>query len=66
MFYFTLLVACNIAPDCETCVTQSDNFDCKWCPAVHRCSDGLDWYRQDWRNKGCHNLVGQGHDLQPS
>nr|XP_022309896.1 plexin domain-containing protein 2-like isoform X3 [Crassostrea virginica] len=47
------LITCNIAKDCTTCLTQDDSFDCKWCPKVQRCSDGIDWLRQEWRDKGC-------------
>lgn len=47
------LATCNIAKDCNTCLTQDDSFDCKWCPQVSRCSDGIDWKRQEWRDRGC-------------
>ncbi|XP_061186138.1 plexin domain-containing protein 2-like isoform X2 [Saccostrea echinata] len=47
------LATCNIAKDCNTCLTQDDSFDCKWCPQVSRCSDGIDWLRQEWRDRGC-------------
>ncbi|XP_060086155.1 plexin domain-containing protein 2-like [Ylistrum balloti] len=44
---------CNLLMDCETCVTDELGFDCKWCGEVQRCSDGVDWNRQTWRDKGC-------------
>ncbi|XP_062577377.1 plexin domain-containing protein 1-like [Saccostrea cucullata] len=47
------LKTCNIAKDCTTCLTQDDSFDCKWCPMVGRCSDGLDWLRQEWLDQDC-------------
>lgn len=47
------LTTCNIAKDCYTCLSQDDNFDCKWCQKVRRCSDGIDWLRQEWRDQGC-------------
>ncbi|XP_065929802.1 plexin domain-containing protein 2 isoform X4 [Magallana gigas] len=47
------LTTCNIAKDCFTCLSQDDNFDCKWCQKVRRCSDGIDWLRQEWRDQGC-------------
>ncbi|XP_056007924.1 plexin domain-containing protein 2-like isoform X2 [Ostrea edulis] len=47
------LQTCNLATDCNSCLTQKDSFDCKWCPQVSRCSDGMDWLRQEWRDKGC-------------
>ncbi|XP_070212759.1 plexin domain-containing protein 2-like isoform X2 [Littorina saxatilis] len=48
------LPTCNVITDCGTCAQHSNvKFDCKWCNRVSRCSDGLDWYRQDWEKKGC-------------
>ncbi|XP_062595413.1 plexin domain-containing protein 1-like [Saccostrea cucullata] len=47
------LKTCNIAKDCATCLTQDDSFDCKWCPMVGRCSDGIDWLRQEWLGQDC-------------
>ncbi|XP_033761935.1 plexin domain-containing protein 2-like isoform X2 [Pecten maximus] len=44
---------CNLLTDCEMCVTDELGFDCKWCGEVQRCSDGVDWNRQTWRDKGC-------------
>ncbi|KAK7477956.1 hypothetical protein BaRGS_00030785, partial [Batillaria attramentaria] len=45
---------CNIIGDCETCAKHENvKFDCKWCDKVQRCSDGMDWYRQDWEKQGC-------------
>ncbi|KAK3108195.1 hypothetical protein FSP39_002932 [Pinctada imbricata] len=55
------LTTCNIAKDCETCVTQDDEFNCKWCGKLKRCSDGIDWKRQEWRNSGCENLSGSAN-----
>lgn len=49
-FYF---VACNLATNCDECVTSIQDFECSWCPGVWRCSDGIDWYRQEWRNTEC-------------
>lgn len=54
------LTACNIAKDCYTCLSQDDNFDCKWCQKVRRCSDGIDWLRQEWRDQGCEIQVHSG------
>lgn len=51
------LPTCNVATSCESCVTQGTSFDCKWCPAVSRCSDGIDWYRQEWLNSDCTRLI---------
>lgn len=54
------LTACNIAKDCYTCLSQDDSFDCKWCQKVRRCSDGIDWLRQEWRDQGCEIQVNRG------
>lgn len=50
------LPTCNLAEDCSSCINQKINFDCSWCPAVQRCSDGIDWQRQDWFLNKCHKL----------
>lgn len=61
IFLFEIsLTACNIAKDCYTCLSQDDNFDCKWCQKVKRCSDGIDWLRQEWRDQGCEIQVHRG------
>lgn len=26
---------------------------CRWCPAVGRCSEGIDRHRQEWKDSGC-------------
>ncbi|KAL5006430.1 hypothetical protein ScPMuIL_015236 [Solemya velum] len=52
------LTTCNVASDCYTCVSQKIGFDCTWCPQISRCSDGLDWHRQEWLEKGCLDLDG--------
>ncbi|KAK3589610.1 hypothetical protein CHS0354_043070 [Potamilus streckersoni] len=44
---------CNIARDCDTCLNQKTNFTCKWCGIVNRCSDSVDWHRQEWLDNGC-------------
>ncbi|XP_076465802.1 plexin domain-containing protein 1-like [Babylonia areolata] len=48
------LPTCNTISDCSTCTAHVGvKFQCKWCERVSRCSDGLDWYRQDWEKQGC-------------
>ena len=32
------------------------NFDCGWCNAVGRCSDGIDRHRQSWIDNGCNEM----------
>ncbi|XP_025095120.1 plexin domain-containing protein 2-like isoform X2 [Pomacea canaliculata] len=52
------LPTCNTIEDCKTCTEHVNvNFDCKWCEKVSRCSDGLDWNRQNWIEQGCTNLA---------
>ena len=49
----TPLPTCNTATDCETCLTMTTDFTCKWCSAVRRCSGGLDRYRDVWLKADC-------------
>ncbi|XP_076094788.1 plexin domain-containing protein 2-like isoform X1 [Mytilus galloprovincialis] len=51
------LLTCNVASDCEECIQQNANFECKWCSAISRCSDGIDWHRQEWMKAGCTSLA---------
>jgi len=52
--YFTPLPTCVTLKDCESCVTSTiANFECRWCDAVKRCSDGFDRHRQDWLLNKC-------------
>ena len=44
----TPLPTCNTATDCDTCKTIKTGFNCMWCPAVNRCSDGIDRHRDEW------------------
>ncbi|XP_021367477.1 plexin domain-containing protein 1-like [Mizuhopecten yessoensis] len=52
---------CNLLTDCDTCVTDKLGFDCKWCGEIQRCSDGVDWNRQSWRDKGCTTKAGNAN-----
>ena len=54
---FDLLPNCVQFHTCESCI-NSPNFNytlfqCKWCPAIQRCSDSFDWYRQSWLVANC-------------
>ena len=51
--YMYIFSACNLASDCETCITLNTTFDCKWCDTIQRCSDGIDRHRKDWLNNNC-------------
>ncbi|KAJ8314112.1 hypothetical protein KUTeg_008673 [Tegillarca granosa] len=48
---------CNLAKDCQSCVSLTGQFTCKWCERVQRCSNGFDWYHQEWRNAKCKDLA---------
>lgn len=50
------LPTCNLAESCNSCLNQKINFNCSWCDAVKRCSDGIDWHRQDWFVNRCHRI----------
>jgi len=57
---FTALFTCNQQTNCSSCLLDSSEeseehhrLDCGWCPALNRCSDGMDRKRQDWLNKNC-------------
>lgn len=60
---FKALFTCNKQTNCSACVQdrgEADehgrNLDCGWCPALNRCSDGMDRKRQDWLNKNCDKI----------
>ncbi|KAK6165908.1 hypothetical protein SNE40_022722 [Patella caerulea] len=51
------LPTCNTISDCGECIIhQNVKFQCNWCQKVGRCSDGIDWHRQSWLEKGCKDL----------
>ncbi|XP_052761817.1 plexin domain-containing protein 2-like isoform X7 [Mya arenaria] len=52
---------CNSFNDCESCVTASIGFTCKWCGIIQRCSDSVDWHRQEWLKAGCVHLSGSAN-----
>ncbi|XP_071139427.1 plexin domain-containing protein 2-like [Mytilus edulis] len=47
------LPTCNEATTCENCTSLKIAFNCSWCHAAARCSSGIDWHRQNWRNNRC-------------
>ncbi|XP_013776757.1 plexin domain-containing protein 1-like isoform X2 [Limulus polyphemus] len=51
--YFTALPTCLSFKDCDSCVSANINFNCSWCEAIKRCSDGIDRHRQEWMAQGC-------------
>jgi hypothetical protein len=48
---------CIGAASCTECanVSATSDFECGWCPALSRCSDGIDRRRQEWLRANCHN-----------
>lgn len=52
------LPTCNSFTDCNQCVSQQTDFICFWCDKLSRCSDGLDWKFQEWRDSGCNETGG--------
>ncbi|XP_052091124.1 plexin domain-containing protein 2-like [Mytilus californianus] len=47
------LPTCNEATTCENCTSLNIGFNCSWCHAASKCSSGMDWHRQNWRNNRC-------------
>ncbi|CAB3989314.1 Plexin domain-containing 2 [Paramuricea clavata] len=44
---------CVMFKSCDTCLNTQEKFDCRWCPAIKRCSDGIDRHRSEWVTAGC-------------
>ena len=47
------LPTCNTASSCTECTELKSGFNCSWCPSLSRCSDGIDWNRQEWIDADC-------------
>ncbi|XP_063421294.1 uncharacterized protein LOC134706356 [Mytilus trossulus] len=60
---FHPLPTCNQATSCDHCISRDIDFDCSWCPSVGRCSNGLDWYRQEWSESECLAKAGNTSDI---
>ncbi|XP_052257536.1 plexin domain-containing protein 1-like isoform X4 [Dreissena polymorpha] len=58
------LPTCNQYSECESCVNSKIGFTCKWCGVINRCSDSVDWYRQEWLDQGCVHLSGSANCSQ--
>lgn len=57
---------CNLAKDCQTCVTRDIDFSCQWCSAVQRCSDGTDRGAQTWFRSACYHHATSHCDVAPA
>jgi len=54
VIYFKAILTCNSLTDCQTCTTKLNaTFDCQWCEATKKCSDGYDRHRQEWLKNKC-------------
>lgn len=51
-FRLTPLQTCHSFTDCGSCLENEIKFKCNWCPALNRCSSGVDRKRQEWTNAG--------------
>ncbi|CAG9854725.1 unnamed protein product [Phyllotreta striolata] len=47
------LPTCLDATDCNSCLSRDLKFQCLWCPALNKCSQGFDRHRQTWLAHGC-------------
>jgi len=53
VIYFKAIPTCNSFNDCTSCLTKKVSFECSWCEATKKCSDGYDRHRQDWLKNKC-------------
>ncbi|RZF45769.1 hypothetical protein LSTR_LSTR012941 [Laodelphax striatellus] len=65
VIYLSALPTCLDLKDCDSCLQANNNQEirgaskeydirkCNWCPAVNRCSTGLDRFRQQWLDSEC-------------
>eukprot|EP00043_Microstomoeca_roanoka_P000887 m.29761 g.29761 ORF g.29761 m.29761 type:complete len:491 (-) comp10549_c0_seq1:73-1545(-) len=50
---FEPLPTCGTFRSCDACAHHDTVFDCVWCPALTRCSDGFDRFRDEFVEAGC-------------
>lgn len=54
---FLALDTCNRHKNCTACLAvrpgSPTGLECRWCPELMRCSDGMDRNRQEWLMQGC-------------
>lgn len=53
VLYLTALPTCLKYKDCESCQNSDIGFNCTWCEALGKCSDGLNRHRQEWLRLQC-------------
>lgn len=53
VIYLKAIQTCLVMKNCSDCLTQVSAFDCKWCPDLQQCSNGVFRQRQEWLSKGC-------------
>lgn len=58
VIYLKALPTCLDYTDCESCTNTKNNtsMQCVWCPALQKCSSGVDRHRQAWILKGCNKI----------
>lgn len=54
--FLRAMPTCLSLKGCRQCVTANINFDCVYCAALDRCSDGYDRQRQEWISKHCDSV----------
>lgn len=47
------LPTCLDAQDCNSCLSRKLNYECSWCSAMNKCSQGYDRHRQNWLSYDC-------------
>lgn len=51
---FTPMETCTTRTTCEKCThSPLPGFQCTWCDALNKCSDGVGRHRQSWVKEGC-------------
>lgn len=51
--------SCVTANSCSQCMefARTTEFDCQWCPATTRCSDGVDRHFAEWKLSKCESMA---------
>lgn len=53
VIYLKAIQTCLVMTNCSDCLTQVSAFECKWCPDLQQCSNGVFRQRQEWLSRGC-------------
>ncbi|XP_056642891.1 plexin domain-containing protein 2 [Diorhabda sublineata] len=60
------LPTCLDAQDCNSCLSRKLNFECFWCSALDKCSQGYDRHRQNWLSHQCDKTAFKSVSLCPN